>query len=180
MCMDVNCVWKNTEQYDYPPHTHTRLVRTMPEQTGITYKNILPSLLECVFAPECFHSVFTQTVCPLQQRGPCTPKIRTNTCFCCDLYNCGRWVTYELNVRSLQQTGREISGMKLTGYSQIFLLHKTFSFLLILAVYLLPLTEKWQKKDQNLTWIIEKMVVNSHIGPCKMQNKKQNPCSTFY
>ncbi|XP_015282529.1 PREDICTED: transmembrane protein 255A [Gekko japonicus] len=31
-----------------------------------------------------------EAVCPLQQRGPCTPKIRTNTCFCCDLYNCGR------------------------------------------------------------------------------------------
>ncbi|XP_054851688.1 transmembrane protein 255A isoform X1 [Eublepharis macularius] len=33
-----------------------------------------------------------ETVCPLQQRGPCTPKIRTNTCFCCDLYNCGNRV----------------------------------------------------------------------------------------
>ncbi|XP_044283330.1 transmembrane protein 255A isoform X2 [Varanus komodoensis] len=31
-----------------------------------------------------------QTVCPTQHRSSCTPKIKTNTCFCCDLYNCGR------------------------------------------------------------------------------------------
>uniref|UniRef100_A0A674IMY9 Transmembrane protein 255A n=1 Tax=Terrapene triunguis TaxID=2587831 RepID=A0A674IMY9_9SAUR len=27
-----------------------------------------------------------------RRRGPCTPKIKTNTCFCCDLYNCGNRV----------------------------------------------------------------------------------------
>uniref|UniRef100_A0A8C0FRT1 Transmembrane protein 255A n=1 Tax=Bubo bubo TaxID=30461 RepID=A0A8C0FRT1_BUBBB len=26
------------------------------------------------------------------RRAPCTPKIKTNTCFCCDLYNCGNRV----------------------------------------------------------------------------------------
>ncbi|EMP35402.1 Protein FAM70A [Chelonia mydas] len=36
--------------------------------------------------------VFTQGICNPQRRGPCTPKIKTNTCFCCDLYNCGNRV----------------------------------------------------------------------------------------
>ncbi|XP_032622953.1 transmembrane protein 255A isoform X1 [Chelonoidis abingdonii] len=31
-------------------------------------------------------------ICNPQRRGPCTPKIKTNTCFCCDLYNCGNRV----------------------------------------------------------------------------------------
>ncbi|XP_058703939.1 transmembrane protein 255A isoform X3 [Poecile atricapillus] len=30
-----------------------------------------------------------EAVCHPQRRAPCTPKIKTNTCFCCDLYNCG-------------------------------------------------------------------------------------------
>ncbi|XP_054069503.1 transmembrane protein 255A isoform X5 [Rissa tridactyla] len=29
-------------------------------------------------------------ICHPQRRAPCTPKIKTNTCFCCDLYNCGK------------------------------------------------------------------------------------------
>uniref|UniRef100_A0A7M4FUD7 Transmembrane protein 255A n=1 Tax=Crocodylus porosus TaxID=8502 RepID=A0A7M4FUD7_CROPO len=33
-----------------------------------------------------------EAVCHPQRRGPCTPKIKTNTCFCCDLYNCGNRV----------------------------------------------------------------------------------------
>lgn len=37
-----------------------------------------------------FFSVFMQAVCHPQRRAPCTPKIKTNTCFCCDLYNCGK------------------------------------------------------------------------------------------
>ncbi|XP_029463700.1 transmembrane protein 255A [Rhinatrema bivittatum] len=32
----------------------------------------------------------TEVVCQLPLRGPCTIKIKTNTCYCCDLYNCGR------------------------------------------------------------------------------------------
>ncbi|XP_036299454.1 transmembrane protein 255A isoform X7 [Pipistrellus kuhlii] len=28
--------------------------------------------------------------CPHLSRGFCTPRIRGNTCFCCDLYNCGK------------------------------------------------------------------------------------------
>ncbi|XP_077778749.1 transmembrane protein 255A isoform X3 [Podarcis muralis] len=31
-----------------------------------------------------------EAVCHPQHRSPCTPKIKGNTCFCCDLYNCGR------------------------------------------------------------------------------------------
>ncbi|XP_019473850.1 transmembrane protein 255A isoform X2 [Meleagris gallopavo] len=31
-----------------------------------------------------------EAVCHPQRRAPCTPKIKTNTCFCCDLYNCGK------------------------------------------------------------------------------------------
>ncbi|XP_075368909.1 transmembrane protein 255A isoform X5 [Mycteria americana] len=31
-------------------------------------------------------------ICHPQRRAPCTPKIKTNTCFCCDLYNCGNRV----------------------------------------------------------------------------------------
>ncbi|KFV39107.1 Transmembrane protein 255A, partial [Tyto alba] len=38
----------------------------------------------------CIFSVFTQAICHPQRRAPCTPKIKTNTCFCCDLYNCGK------------------------------------------------------------------------------------------
>lgn len=38
-------------------------------------------------------SGFTQAICHPQRRAPCTPKIKTNTCFCCDLYNCGKWVS---------------------------------------------------------------------------------------
>ncbi|KAJ6633515.1 hypothetical protein lerEdw1_014496 [Lerista edwardsae] len=34
-------------------------------------------------------SVLPQVVCHPQQRSACIPKIKTNTCFCCDLYNCG-------------------------------------------------------------------------------------------
>lgn len=30
--------------------------------------------------------------CPQLSRGLCTPRIRGNTCFCCDLYNCGNRV----------------------------------------------------------------------------------------
>ncbi|XP_068818947.1 transmembrane protein 255A isoform X1 [Capricornis sumatraensis] len=30
--------------------------------------------------------------CPHLSRGFCTPRIRGNTCFCCDLYNCGNRV----------------------------------------------------------------------------------------
>ncbi|XP_040428335.1 transmembrane protein 255A isoform X3 [Cygnus olor] len=30
-----------------------------------------------------------EAICHPQRRAPCTPKIKTNTCFCCDLYNCG-------------------------------------------------------------------------------------------
>ncbi|XP_060231368.1 transmembrane protein 255A isoform X2 [Meriones unguiculatus] len=30
--------------------------------------------------------------CPQLSRGVCTPRIRGNTCFCCDLYNCGNRV----------------------------------------------------------------------------------------
>ncbi|XP_037676817.1 transmembrane protein 255A [Choloepus didactylus] len=30
--------------------------------------------------------------CPHLSCGFCTPRIRGNTCFCCDLYNCGNWV----------------------------------------------------------------------------------------
>ncbi|XP_039428251.1 transmembrane protein 255A isoform X1 [Corvus cornix cornix] len=33
-----------------------------------------------------------EAVCHPQRRAPCTPKIKTNTCFCCDLYNCGNRV----------------------------------------------------------------------------------------
>ncbi|KFP80549.1 Transmembrane protein 255A, partial [Acanthisitta chloris] len=35
-------------------------------------------------------SVFTQAICHPQRRAPCTQKIKSNTCFCCDLYNCGK------------------------------------------------------------------------------------------
>ncbi|KFZ48671.1 Transmembrane protein 255A, partial [Podiceps cristatus] len=38
----------------------------------------------------CIFSVFAQAICHPQRRAPCTPKIKTNTCFCCDLYNCGK------------------------------------------------------------------------------------------
>ncbi|KFW02874.1 Transmembrane protein 255A, partial [Eurypyga helias] len=38
----------------------------------------------------CIFSGFTQAICHPQRRAPCTPKIKTNTCFCCDLYNCGK------------------------------------------------------------------------------------------
>ncbi|CAO2622610.1 Transmembrane protein 255A [Lemmus lemmus] len=31
-----------------------------------------------------------QVNCPQLSRGLCTPRIRGNTCFCCDLYNCGK------------------------------------------------------------------------------------------
>nr|XP_047926522.1 transmembrane protein 255A isoform X2 [Anser cygnoides] len=31
-----------------------------------------------------------EAICHPQRRAPCTPKIKTNTCFCCDLYNCGK------------------------------------------------------------------------------------------
>ncbi|XP_058052766.1 transmembrane protein 255A isoform X2 [Ahaetulla prasina] len=31
-----------------------------------------------------------KTVCHPQPRSSCVPNIRTNTCFCCDLYHCGR------------------------------------------------------------------------------------------
>ncbi|XP_054695282.1 transmembrane protein 255A isoform X3 [Grus americana] len=33
-----------------------------------------------------------EAICHPQRRAPCTPKIKTNTCFCCDLYNCGNRV----------------------------------------------------------------------------------------
>ncbi|XP_039945108.1 transmembrane protein 255A-like [Hirundo rustica] len=33
-----------------------------------------------------------EAVCHPQRHAPCTPKIKTNTCFCCDLYNCGNRV----------------------------------------------------------------------------------------
>nr|XP_033801207.1 transmembrane protein 255A [Geotrypetes seraphini]XP_033801208.1 transmembrane protein 255A [Geotrypetes seraphini] len=35
----------------------------------------------------------TEVVCQLPLRGPCTIKIKANTCYCCDLYNCGRMGT---------------------------------------------------------------------------------------
>uniref|UniRef100_A0A8D0H0V1 Transmembrane protein 255A n=1 Tax=Sphenodon punctatus TaxID=8508 RepID=A0A8D0H0V1_SPHPU len=37
-------------------------------------------------------SVFVQTTCYPQRHSPCTLKIKINTCFCCDLYNCGNRV----------------------------------------------------------------------------------------
>ncbi|XP_016153776.1 PREDICTED: transmembrane protein 255A, partial [Ficedula albicollis] len=37
-----------------------------------------------------------EAVCHPQRRAPCTPKIKTNTCFCCDLYNCGKTVHLDL------------------------------------------------------------------------------------
>ncbi|XP_007667799.1 transmembrane protein 255A isoform X2 [Ornithorhynchus anatinus] len=44
------------------------------------------AIVDGVFAAR--HIVF----CPLPTRGACTPKIKGNTCFCCDLYNCGNRV----------------------------------------------------------------------------------------
>ncbi|NXW74448.1 T255A protein, partial [Hirundo rustica] len=45
---------------------------------------------------QCFYSkkipYCNPAVCHPQRHAPCTPKIKTNTCFCCDLYNCGNRV----------------------------------------------------------------------------------------
>ncbi|MEE6496931.1 hypothetical protein FKM82_002534 [Ascaphus truei] len=70
--------------------------------------------LRPVYAGKCrYHSTTyeeeetTEVKCQLSSRGPCILKIRSNTCYCCDLYNCGRigisGLYYEyIGVRSCQ------------------------------------------------------------------------------
>ncbi|KFV13333.1 Transmembrane protein 255A, partial [Pterocles gutturalis] len=53
-------------------------------------RHIEPRLVIMSLCALCIFSVFTQAICHPQRRAPCTPKIKTNTCFCCDLYNCGK------------------------------------------------------------------------------------------
>lgn len=37
-----------------------------------------------------FSEQTTEVPCPLPTGPPCTLKVKSNTCYCCDLYNCGR------------------------------------------------------------------------------------------
>ncbi|XP_052528850.1 transmembrane protein 255A isoform X2 [Tympanuchus pallidicinctus] len=49
-----------------------------------------PAATVCRTMPILLQEHHTTRVCHPQRRAPCTPKIKTNTCFCCDLYNCGK------------------------------------------------------------------------------------------
>uniref|UniRef100_F7E954 Transmembrane protein 255A n=1 Tax=Ornithorhynchus anatinus TaxID=9258 RepID=F7E954_ORNAN len=46
----------------------------------------------CRYYPKTPQKEIEEVFCPLPTRGACTPKIKGNTCFCCDLYNCGNRV----------------------------------------------------------------------------------------
>ncbi|ELK07569.1 Protein FAM70A [Pteropus alecto] len=46
----------------------------------------------CHYVPKTSQKEAEEVDCPHLSRGPCTPRIRGNTCFCCDLYNCGNRV----------------------------------------------------------------------------------------
>ncbi|MEJ1276803.1 transmembrane protein 255A [Cricetulus griseus] len=43
----------------------------------------------CHYVPKTSQREAEEVNCPQLSRGLCTPRIRGNTCFCCDLYNCG-------------------------------------------------------------------------------------------
>ncbi|XP_060039425.1 transmembrane protein 255A isoform X3 [Erinaceus europaeus] len=43
----------------------------------------------CHYVPKTSQREAEEVNCPHLSRGFCTPRIRGNTCFCCDLYNCG-------------------------------------------------------------------------------------------
>ncbi|XP_021261699.1 transmembrane protein 255A isoform X4 [Numida meleagris] len=49
-----------------------------------------PAAAVCRTMPVLLQEHHATRVCHPQRRAPCTPKIKTNTCFCCDLYNCGK------------------------------------------------------------------------------------------
>ncbi|XP_062998018.1 transmembrane protein 255A isoform X3 [Elgaria multicarinata webbii] len=65
--------------------------RTQNVTVGGYYPGVID--LRPLYAGRChYYSKNTaqpQAVCHPQHRTACTPKIKTNTCFCCDLYNCG-------------------------------------------------------------------------------------------
>ncbi|CAO2622608.1 Transmembrane protein 255A [Lemmus lemmus] len=44
----------------------------------------------CHYVPKTSQREAEEVNCPQLSRGLCTPRIRGNTCFCCDLYNCGK------------------------------------------------------------------------------------------
>ncbi|KAF7461524.1 Hypothetical predicted protein [Marmota monax] len=44
----------------------------------------------CHYVPKTSQKEAEEVNCPHLSRGFCTPRIRGNTCFCCDLYNCGK------------------------------------------------------------------------------------------
>ncbi|KAL1766377.1 transmembrane protein 255A isoform X2 [Sigmodon hispidus] len=46
----------------------------------------------CHYVPKTSQREAEEVNCPQLSRGFCTPRIRGNTCFCCDLYNCGNRV----------------------------------------------------------------------------------------
>ncbi|OBS76461.1 hypothetical protein A6R68_17075 [Neotoma lepida] len=46
----------------------------------------------CHYVPKTSQREAEEVNCPQLSRGLCTPRIRGNTCFCCDLYNCGNRV----------------------------------------------------------------------------------------
>ncbi|MBZ3875582.1 Transmembrane protein 255A [Sciurus carolinensis] len=46
----------------------------------------------CHYVPKTSQKEAEEVNCPHLSRGFCTPRIRGNTCFCCDLYNCGNRV----------------------------------------------------------------------------------------
>ncbi|XP_047298188.1 transmembrane protein 255A isoform X3 [Homo sapiens] len=44
----------------------------------------------CHYVPKTSQKEAEEVNCPHLSREFCTPRIRGNTCFCCDLYNCGK------------------------------------------------------------------------------------------
>lgn len=71
---------------------HTSLTSlTSPSVTNSHFQSqrVLPP---SVASPPAHCCVCPQVNCPHLSRGFCTPRIRGNTCFCCDLYNCGKYV----------------------------------------------------------------------------------------
>nr|KAF6360808.1 transmembrane protein 255A [Myotis myotis] len=44
----------------------------------------------CHYVPKTSQKEAEEVNCPHLTRGFCTPRIRGNTCFCCELYNCGK------------------------------------------------------------------------------------------
>ncbi|XP_032330253.1 transmembrane protein 255A isoform X5 [Camelus ferus] len=80
------CILLRASEAPFLSWLNSPLVKGLPRDLKPLYAN------RCHYVPKTSQKEAEEVNCPHLSRGFCTPRIRGNTCFCCDLYNCGNRV----------------------------------------------------------------------------------------